>query len=164
MSRPARGYSWPDATPGNTIALKHGANSPRAIAARAELIRPRLFEVCPWLHETHDVIAVDRFLRAESRALILHSYIAGICDGPGAAKVPVKVWEQATAADNLAARLGNTLGLDPTGRARLQQTVASTEASLADLRADGAATAGYRRLGELLDDVEPEGESEESSS
>jgi hypothetical protein len=133
----------PDFTPGNTVALKHGANSPTAVAARAELVRPRLFEVCPWLHEMHDVIAVDRFLRAEARALILHEYIAGICDTTGPAKVPVKVWEQATAADNLAARLGNTLGLDPSGRARLQQTVASTQATLADLKAQGAQTKGF---------------------
>ena len=138
------GPRHPDFEPGNTVALRHGANSPRAVAERAELVRPRLFEVCPWLHTTHDVLAVDRFLRAEARALILHDYIAGICDGPGgAAKVPVRVWEQATAADNLAARLGNTLGLDPSGRARLQQTVASTEATLADLKAQGAQTRGY---------------------
>ena len=77
------GPRHPDFEPGNTIALKHGANSPRAVAERAELVRPRLFEVCPWLHTTHDVLAVDRFLRAEARALILHEYIAGICDGPG---------------------------------------------------------------------------------
>ena len=44
----------PDFTPGNTVALKHGANSPTAVAARAELVRPRLFEVCPWLHEMHE--------------------------------------------------------------------------------------------------------------
>jgi hypothetical protein len=138
------GPRHPDFEPGNAVALKHGAHSPRAIAAQADLIRPRLFEVCPWLNETLDVIAVDRFLRAEARSLALHEYITGICDGPGAGKVPVKVWENATAADNLAARLGHTLGLDPSGRARLQQTVASTQATLADLKAQGQATTGYQ--------------------
>jgi hypothetical protein len=151
VSGPARGYSWPQATRGNKIALKHGANSPTAVAARAELVRPRLFEVCPWLHEMQDVIAVDRFLRAEARALILHEYISGICDTTGPAKVPVRVWEQATAADNLAARLGNTLGLDPSGRARLKQTVATTEASLADLAARGAEITRRRDLA-LIED------------
>ncbi len=41
MSGPARGYSWPTATPGNKIALKHGFNSPEAIAETAEELRPR---------------------------------------------------------------------------------------------------------------------------
>jgi hypothetical protein len=63
----------------------------------------------------------------------------------------VRVWEQATAADNLAARLGNTLGLDPSGRARLKQTVATTEASLADLAARGAEITRRRDLA-LIED------------
>jgi hypothetical protein len=140
----ARGYSWPPFEAGHTLSIVHGADSPRTVAARAELVRPRLFEVCPWLHETMDVIAVDRFLRAEARALILHEHIAAVTDEKGAGKVPVRLWEQVTAADRLAAQLGNVLGLDPTGRARLQQTVASTEATLADLAAQGAQTRGRR--------------------
>jgi hypothetical protein len=144
--RPARDYSWPPFEEGNTKGLVHGANHARTIAARAELVRPRLYEVCPWLHETMDVIAVDRFLRAEARALILHEYIIQVTEAKGAGKVPSRLWEQATATDNLAAKLGNTLGLDPTGRARLQQTVVSTEATLADLAEQGRQTSGYRAL------------------
>jgi hypothetical protein len=135
--RPPRGYSWPPFEKGHTLSLVHGADSERSIAARAELVRPRLYEVCPWLHDTLDVIAVDRFLRAEARALMLHEHIVSVTEEKGAGKVPVRLWEQVTAADRLAAQLGNTLGLDPTGRARLQQTLASTEAILADVEADG---------------------------
>jgi len=126
--RPGHPERHPDFEPGNLQALKHGAYSDRAIAARAELVRPRLYEVCPWLHETQDVIAVDRFLRAEARALILHEYVTS----KPVDQVPLRAFEQATAADNLAAKLGSTLGLDPTGRARLQQTVASTELTLVE--------------------------------
>jgi len=121
--------------PEHTLSLVHGGNSDRTIAARAELVRPRLYEVCPWLHDTMDVVAVDRFLRAEARALILHAYIIEVTAEKGAGKVPSRLWEQATAADNLAAKLGHTLGLDPTGRAKLKQTVASTEHTLSDLMA-----------------------------
>lgn len=130
--------------PGHTLSLIHGANSDRTIAARAELVRPRLYDVCPWLHDTMDIVAVDRFLRAESRALILHEYIIEVVDEKGAGKVPSRLWEQATAADNLAAKLGHTLGLDPTGRAKLQQTVASTESTLVDLAAQGASIRAAR--------------------
>jgi hypothetical protein len=139
------GERHPDFEPGNRLAVRHGADSPSVIAERAELMRPRLFELCPWLEPVADLLAVDRFLRAEARALILHGYIASIVEDRGAAKVPVRVFEQATAADRLAAQLGNTLGLDPTGRARLKQTAASTEATLADLAAQGAQIRADRR-------------------
>jgi hypothetical protein len=135
--RPGHPARHDDFQPGNVVALKHGAYSERSIAERAELVRPLLYEVCPWLHPTQDVIAVNRFLRAESRALILHDYITGLVDGKGAQAVPQRVWEQATAADNLAAKLGSALGLDPTGRAKLQLTVASTDAVLDDVQANG---------------------------
>jgi hypothetical protein len=140
----------PDFEPGNVVSLKHGAYSPRVIAERAEAVRPRLFEVCPWLDELQDVIAVDRFLRAEARALILHDYAMRMSPDQTA----VKVWEQATAADNLAAKLGATLGLDPMSRARLQQTVASTELTLADLVRQGEAAMAER--GDPVLDVDGE--------
>ena len=86
---------------------------------------------------------MDRFLRAEARALILHGTSQGSATTTGPAKVPVKVWEQSTAADDLAARLGNTLGLDPSGRGTAAATVTSTQATLADLKAQGAQTKGF---------------------
>ena len=136
---PARGYTWAPFERGNTVSLVHGADSPRTVEARAQEVRKELFAVCPWLHEEHDVIAVARFLLAEVRALILHNHIAKVCNSDGPGKVPVRMWEQATAADRLAAQLGHVLGLDPTGRARLEQTVASTEETLTDLAERGRA-------------------------
>lgn len=142
--RPARGYSWPPFEPGNKAALRHGAYSPSVIEAKAAEFRERLFDVCPWIDPDRDVVAVARFLRAEARALMLHQLILDISAERGAEKVPVRTWEQAAAADRLAAQLGNVLGLDPTGRARLQQTVASTEATLADLKDQGRAIVARR--------------------
>jgi hypothetical protein len=66
-------------------------------------------------------------------------------DGPGS--VSSRVWEQATAAARLAAKLGSDLGLDPIGHARIRALSAGaevTEATLADLAATGAQTSGYR--------------------
>jgi len=120
MSGPARGYSWPTATPGNRIALKHGAYSAEAIAAVAEELRPRLFEIAEWLDPVLDVIAVDRFLRCEARSLMLDRH----CLSPDAS---MKAHEQATAASRLAAQLGTTLGLDYRSRMQLRRTEASTE-------------------------------------
>jgi len=141
--RPARNYSWPPFEPGHTLSVKHGADSERAIEARAAELRPKLFELCPWLEE-HDVIAVARFLRVEARSLILDAYMAEIIDQQGPGKVPIRMWEQANATDRLAGDLGSKLGLDTAGRAQLRQTVASTTATLADLADQGRQTKGYR--------------------
>lgn len=140
ITQPARGYSWPPFQPGHTLSLVHGADSERTIEAKAAELRPQLFEICPWIDPEKDVIAVARFLRAESRALILHGYITKLTEEKGPGSVPQRTWEQATAADRLAAQLGNVLGLDPTGRARLQQVAATTEATLStleDVRREG---------------------------
>jgi hypothetical protein len=140
--RPPRGYSWPPFQPGHTLSLVHGADSPRTIEARAVIVRQELLAVCPWLDPDKDVIAVARFLRAEARALMLHEYVTS----RPVEKIPLRAFEQATAADRLAAQLGSILGLDPTGRARLQQTVASTEVTLAELAEQGRQTSGYRAV------------------
>ena len=148
---PARGYSRPPFEKGNTLALGTGHDSPRAIEGKAEHVRATLLEVAPWLDEPAYAPAVARFLRAEARALLLHEHITRTAEEKGTAAVPSRTWEQATAADRLAAQLGNVLGLDPLGKARLQSLAAGTELtvrSLADLAAEGAAIR-ERRQAEL---------------
>jgi hypothetical protein len=130
----------PMAVPGNTAALKHGADSDRMIEARAALVRSEILEVAPWLAEPEFAPAVARWLRAEARSLMLHDHIAAVTARDGAGKVAIRLWEQVTAADRLAAQLGNVLGLDPLGKARLRQAAAGAEmatASLADVIASG---------------------------
>jgi len=144
---------------GHTLSLVHGADSERALEARAAELRPKLFELCPWLEQV-DVIAVSRFLRVEARSLILEAYMAGLIDQGGPGKVPIRMWEQANATDRLAGDLGTKLGLDTAGRAQLRQTVASTQATLADLKAQGEATKGYQEHAgnEQDDDTEADGD------
>ncbi len=127
---------------GNTFSLVHGGDSPRTIEARAAEARTALLDICPWLDEPAYAPAVARFLRAEARALLLHGHIAATAREKGVGAVASRLWEQATAADRLAAQLGNVLGLDPLGRARLQSLTAGAEvavASLASLAAEGRA-------------------------
>lgn len=129
--------------PGNTAHLVHGGDSERMIEARAVEVRSMLLVVAPWLDVPEYAPAVARFLRAESRSLMLHEHIVKVTDTAGAGKVSSRLWEQATAADRLAAQLGNVLGLDPLGRARLQQATAGAELeaiSLAQLAEQGRQT------------------------
>jgi hypothetical protein len=140
--RPAQPYQ-----PGNLERVTHGAGSERMIAARAEIVRSELLDFAPWLAEPEFAPAVARWLRAEARALMIHEHIERVTAAQGAGKVAVRLWEQATAADRLAAQLGNVLGLDPLGKARLKQAAAGAihaEASLADLAAAGQAALARR--------------------
>lgn len=137
--RPLKRVTSP-AWPGNDLAVKHGADSSRLVEARAGELRVDVLRMAPWLDRPEYAVAVHRFLRAESRALMLHEHIERTVASAGAGKVAARVWEQATAADRLAAQLGNVLGLDPLGLARLRSATAESitaEQSLADLAAEG---------------------------
>jgi len=137
----ARGYRWKDFTP------VHGAESPAVIEAKAAEVRAEIRELVPWLDEPSFLPAVSRWLRAEARALLLHDHIAAVSAEKGAGAVPVRQWEQVTAADRLAAKLGTDLGLDPIGRARIMAVATAAELgqqTLADLAEQGRATKGYQ--------------------
>ncbi len=67
----ARGYSWPPFPPGHTLSLVHGAESERAIAARADLVHAELLEVAPYLDEPKFIPAVRRYLAAAAREALL---------------------------------------------------------------------------------------------
>jgi hypothetical protein len=125
---------------GNTVALRHGGNSPRAIAERAVEVHDAILTVAPWLDEPQFAPAVARYLAAAAREALLHEHIVRVTEEHGAGKVPPRVWEQATAATRLAGKLGQDLGLDPIGAARLKAVAANAEislVSLAELSAEG---------------------------
>ena len=134
---------WPDkriAEPGNTLALKHGADSERFIAERAEQVHAAILEVAPWINEPHFLPEVARYLRACAREELLHSAIEQVAAAKGADKVPSRQWEQATAAARLASQLAAGLGLSPLGHAKLRAITAGAEVAqvgLADLMAQG---------------------------
>jgi hypothetical protein len=116
------------------------------IAAKAAEIRPWIRTVAPWLDEPVYLPAVDRWLRAEARSLLLHDHITKVSEEKGVGAVASRLWEMAAATERLAARLGRDLGLDPTGRARLMATAygaALNAATLADIREQGRGTKGF---------------------
>lgn len=126
--------------PGNTVALHHGGNSDRKIAAKAIEVHKEIVSVAPWLNEAHFAPAVARYLNAASREQLLHAYVLQRTEEHGAGSVAPRVWEQVTAAARLAAKLGQDLGLDPIGHARLRAVAANASisaATLADLTAEG---------------------------
>jgi hypothetical protein len=152
----------PDFEPGNVAALVHGANSERAIAAKAAEVHGELLTLVPYLAEEKFLPAVSRYLQAAAREALLHTHITTLSAEKGPGAVPARVWEQATAAARLAAKLGSDLGLDPIGHARIRALSAGAgvaEASLADLAAEGRraladADERHRVAAEALDDTD----------
>jgi hypothetical protein len=139
--RPGHPPRHPDFEPGNVLALTHGAQSGRAIEARAAEVHEQLLELAPWCDRPHFLPSVSRYLQAAAREALLHSHIVRLSADKGPGAVPARVWESATAATRLAHTLAGDLGLTPLGEARLRAvagTAAVTELSLADLMAQGA--------------------------
>lgn len=132
---------------GNKLSVIHGANSPAAISARAAEVHAALLEAAPYLDDQKFLPAVNRYLEAAAREALLHGHIERTAAEKGTGAVPSRVWEQATAAARLAAKLGSDLGLDPIGHARIRALSVGAEvgeASLEELKAQGAATTGYK--------------------
>jgi hypothetical protein len=139
--RPGHPPRHPDFDQGNAAHLVHGANSPRAIAARAEAVHAELLVAAPYLDDDKFLPAVSRYLQAAAREALLHSHIVTLSESKGAGEVPSRVWEQATAATRLAAKLGSDLGLDPLGHARIRALSAGAqvnESSVEELQRRGA--------------------------
>jgi hypothetical protein len=124
----ARGYSWPDAEPGNVIALKHGAESPRVTDAVAEIIADAVLAEAQRLEAEIFQGAIWRYARAEARARLLSNYILSVAE-EHPEKVGSRLWESANGADNAASKTAEALGLTPLSRAKLAALVTSTEAT-----------------------------------
>jgi hypothetical protein len=130
--------------PGHTLSIRHGANSERAIAARAEVVHSELLLHAPYLDEERFIPAVQRYLSAASREVLLDEYVQRVTAEKGAGAVPAKVWEQVTAAARLAAKLGDDLGLSPIGHARIRALSAGAGASEASASLAGLAEEGRK--------------------
>jgi hypothetical protein len=116
---PARHYSWPPFQPGHTLSLRHGAFSDRTISARALEIRELLLERYPYLADDAFMEAVQRYTRAEARALLLHTFIMEKVESDGVEAVRPYLWAEARGADALAQKCGQDCGLDPAGHAKI---------------------------------------------
>ena len=131
------------------MALRHGAQSPRAIAERAQQVHAELLTVAPWLNEPWMAPGLDRYLRACAREQLAHAGIEKAAAEKGPDRIPTRLLEAATAATRLAATLAADLGLSPTGHARLRAlagTAATTEATLEQLAEQGKAIRLRREL------------------
>jgi len=122
----------------------HGAYSPAQIARRAATIRSELFVIAPELAEPRFAGAVDEYLRAVARAHMLDDWIKQTVAEDGAAAVPSRTWEQATAAARLVAKLSRDLGLDPVSAAGLKNSVVDAELGIARLVEEGKRIAAQR--------------------
>lgn len=127
---PARGYKWADATPGNTLAVRHGAGSDRLVSERATAILGELRESYPWLVDA-DALVLDVLVRAKVRLDALDAYITGVLDGTttayprkgqpetGIEAVPDRVWQQVSRESRTVVDAAAKLGLTATDRAQL---------------------------------------------
>jgi hypothetical protein len=162
--RPGHPPRHPDFAEGNTFSLTHGADSERAIEAKAAEVHEQLLELAPWCDRPHFLPSVNRYLQAAGREALLHSHIVRLSADKGPGAVPARVWESATAATRLAHTLAGDLGLTPLGEARLRAvagTAAVTEVTLSDLMAEGrtirlAAEARHAAQAAQLPAAEPE--------
>jgi hypothetical protein len=142
MTTPARGFSWPPFGPGNTVGLRHGANSTRMIAPIARALAEDLAAQAPWTASAGFVGVVASWAWAEAQAALLRGWIDehGMLDDAGEDTGAVK------ALDRVERRLDkarDALGLSPQALGRLLQTAASVATatgdteSLASLREEG---------------------------
>lgn len=147
MGEPARGYKWEDAKPGNTIALKHGAYSPRVVLPLAQELVDQVLKqatdpasATSYLADVTYRPALWDWAVARARVERLHTALVqhGDCHGcKSCGRWDAELDRWMTRAASLAQRLG----LDPLSRARLGRDVvaAQTQVAMARLQEQGAA-------------------------
>lgn len=129
---PARRYRWATAWPGNELAVKHGAWSPRRVEPLAAEILRATQETVTWWRPA-DEASAWAWARTEARVQLITKWLidcGGDLDDEG------EVRGAARELDRLEARaesLRSTLGLDPLSRARLGRDVAAGQVDVARL-------------------------------
>jgi hypothetical protein len=157
----ARGYRWEDATPGNELALQHGANSERRVGPLAEQIAAALLadpNTPQYLREPSYSATVAAWSRAEAVVELLwrwlgeHDFNAAMADatvtkedstfGKGTSRKRTStrhiesVLNQLHRHETRAMNLRSRLGLDPLSRARIGKDVAEAQVDLARVFAE----------------------------
>lgn len=173
---PARGYSWPPAEKGNTLALKHGTWSPRVYEPIAQELVAAVIDERPDLVSYRH--AVEAWADAEARAALLREWISkpdvGMVDAEGEPRQGLLKWLVAFEKRAEAGR--RRLGLDPRAHAELARQRVEAQRSAVDLdglRERGSALVEQRAQhaheqpsdvmdGEVVsDDAEDDGDAEE---
>jgi len=132
VSGPARGYKWADATHGNTLALRHGAYSPRRVDPLAAELVEQVTGYIDWLRES-DTPALWAWARVEARIQLVSEYLidqGGDIDGDGTVRPAADLLMRL---ESKAESMRSRLGLDPLSRARLGRDVAASQVDLARL-------------------------------
>jgi len=148
----ARGYIWPPFEPGNLSSVRHGAFSERLVSERAIRIRDALLAAYPYLADEVFVEALERYTRAEARAVMLHEHVTTVSAEQGVEAVKPYLWSEATRAEANAQRFAQDCGLDPAGHARIARDlgmVASVRTQQSQRNLEALAARG-RALGERL--------------
>lgn len=143
MSTPARGYTWPPAAVGNTLALRHGATSPREVQPLAEGFHAAIIEAAPWTSSPAFAGTVQSWAWAEGQALLLRRWLDenGMLDGEDEERSAARLLDRI---EGRLAKLRDQLGLNPTAAMKVLSQAADLAAAtgddegLAALQAEGA--------------------------
>lgn len=134
-------------TPGNTVGLRHGANSERVLAPVIEELARQAVEAVSWLARPEFQPAVRSWARAEARCQVVADYLdrEGVLDAEGNPRPAVNAADRF---ESQAAKARARLGLDPVSLAQLEATMTSAklgQASLEEALERGASALAARR-------------------
>ena len=153
----AWGYSWEPFRVGNTAAVRHGAYSDRIVGEKIAKLAPEfrdwLAGNAPWAAAEPFAPLVLNYLRSSAvLELLLEAVVEGAQKG-GPASVPTRRFETLLAALRGQREALRDMGLTPGTKAELAHTVAGTEATLADLAAEGREILARRQAGQAAQEV-----------
>lgn len=133
--RPGHAARHVDFEPGNTVALRAGAWSPRVVEPIAAALIASAATDAPWLLEPKYRAAVEAWARAEAQAQLLDSWLTakGMHDSQGRLRGTEAALHRA---ESRAANARTSLGITPLSAARLGRDRASTALDLAHLWAE----------------------------
>lgn len=137
--RPTRGYSWEQAKPGNFLALRHGAYSPRKVDPLAKEIEEALLGSGPqFLTDPSYAPALWALARSEARIQLLSEYLEehGLLEEDGRPRAAV---DAVYKFERLASEQRARLGLDPLSRVRIERDLAggARDFNIAQAMAEG---------------------------
>lgn len=132
--RPAFVGQRPPFEPGNLMAVRHGARSPRVVSALALRLLDEFRERYPSLAEQYPDVVAD-FLESRSRIELLRQHLedVGLTDHKG--RLNDSALRHLRWAELHALKLAESLGLTPASDARLRRDQAQAAALVVDIAA-----------------------------
>lgn len=117
----------PDFGTGNTVAMKHGARSPRVVEPVAAALREQALKAAPYLADPRWTGELEAWSRAEARVQILLAWeerVGGPLAEDGSPRSHLVELERA---ERRAQNARDRLGLNPASAARLASYLASAQ-------------------------------------